>query len=132
MKTDVLLLLLSLCLFSITVFSCPKILYVILENIRYEKQFGIKHEVLLVFLAGGLTDTDTLPYFHRFHQLSTKPQEKLASDNTTLSFLLLLVVIFIPQLCSNKHQPPVFFCPHPSFPHSFQLSLPFTFPLVFR
>lgn len=74
------------------------------------------------------TDTDTLPYFHtltqthtgkltedRLHRFSSRPQEKLAGDDTTLSFLLLLVVIFISQLHGNKHQPPVFFCPHPCF-----------------
>ncbi|KAK2912969.1 hypothetical protein Q8A73_007082 [Channa argus] len=48
-------------------------------------------------------------------QIPKKPQEKFASDGTTLSFLLLLVTIFIPQLHGNKHRPPFSFCPHPSF-----------------
>lgn len=134
-RYDVLLFLLLLGVFSITVYlGLYRIIDCIPEcNHRYESSLGLTWRPV-VFLAGGLfiadrlTDTDTLPYFHllstKFHQLSSKPHEKLASNDAALSFLLLLVVIFIPELRGNKHQPPVFFCPHPSF------SLLPTFPRV--
>lgn len=128
-----LLLLLCLCLFSIIVYSrwywiYLKIVNVTYENVRYEKQVGIKHEGLWCSwqeVCSWLTDWLTLTHCLTFtlrqanwrrtdSTNSSKPQEKLACDDAMLSFLLLLAVIFIPQLRSNKHQPLVFFCPHPS------------------
>lgn len=60
-----------------------------------------------------------------------KPTRRI-SQRQTLSFLLLLGVIFIPQLHSNKHQPPVFFRPHPSFLTPSNFFLPSASLLLFR
>lgn len=39
-----------------------------------------------LLVSDGPADTDTLPYFHRFHRLSSNPQEELASDKRSVFF----------------------------------------------